>query len=125
MIEIYDRNTFVTSSPLPYHQHRHNTFTTTLPNHHYNHNHPTSRYCASNEVLSRNGTSCRVCDVFMWPDPLTATYCNRIPATYYTWTSQTTVIVLCSSLIGMVVCLTTLAYFHINKKGTCVVTHVE
>lgn len=46
----------------------------------------TCRRCRNNEVVTEDGTSCRVCDLLTWPDPESNfTSCQPISPTYLTW----------------------------------------
>ena len=47
----------------------------------------TKRYCAPNEIVIHNGTICKKCPDYYWPDEETAKYCIAIEYTHYTFKS--------------------------------------
>lgn len=63
------------------------------------------RKCRDNEIIVSNGTLCRSCPVFHWPDPLTNfTHCVPIQPDYMKWDSAEAVLV--ASLATTFVCIT-------------------
>ena len=83
-----------------------------------------TRYCAYNEILDKNGTRCKQCPLFLWPDSESSTKCLPIPLTHLSWNSATTISVCTLCSVGLALCIFTLV-FSIRKrqsklmKATC------
>ena len=75
------------------------------------------RKCRSNEITSKNATTCTECPDFTWPDQKTFQECVSIEPYVISWRDALSVLLTLFSIVGIIATATIVAIFYSNRHN--------